>query len=121
MEAGRDQQQRELADALFDELTTYFLDRAGVERAPMFSSDGLKVNGKFFTFVASDGRLVVKVPEARAIALKTAGDATPVSPGRRTMREWIGVPVPDPPSVTGWLTMGEEAYSYVERLTRTSA
>ena len=104
-------------DALFEELADHFLGRPGVERGKMFNGDGLKVNGKFFAFVAGHERLVVKVPEAQAVALKEAGRAEAVSPGRGTMREWVGLRPADAPEPHGWLPLVEDAHRSVEELT----
>jgi TfoX/Sxy family transcriptional regulator of competence genes len=108
-------------EELFEELAGHFLGRPGVERGKMFNGDGLKVNGKFFAFVAGDERLVVKVPEALAVALKEAGSAEPMSTGRGTMREWVGVRPLDAPEPDGWLPLVEDAHRYVEELTRRTA
>jgi hypothetical protein len=105
-------------DARFDELAGHFEALPGVERGKMFNGDGLKVNGKFFAFVAGEGRLVVKVPETQAVALKEAGQAGPMSTGRGTMREWVGVPLADAPEPDGWLPLVRDAHRYVEHLTR---
>jgi hypothetical protein len=108
-------------DALFEQLVDHFLGRPGVERGKMFNGDGLKVNGKFFAFVAGDERLVLKVPEAQALALKEAGRAEAVSPGRGPMREWVGVRPAAAPEPDGWLPLVEDAHRYVEQLTRGTA
>ena len=43
----------------------------------MFGSEGLRIRGKVFAFIASGGELLVKVPEARADELVAAGTARP--------------------------------------------
>lgn len=79
---------------LLDQLASDYLDRPEVDRAPMFGSLGLRVNGKFFAFVGAEGQLVTKLPEAQAAALVAKGQATPVRAGRHLTREWIHVPTP---------------------------
>ncbi len=72
---------REQGQRLLDRLAADYLDRAGVDRAAMFGSTGLRADGKFFAFVGARGGLIVKVPAARAAAVVAAGQATAV-PGR---------------------------------------
>lgn len=71
---------------LLDQLASDYLDRPEVDRAPMFGSLGLRVNGKFFAFVGAEGQLVTKLPEAQAAALVAKGQADPRPHARRRGR-----------------------------------
>ena len=86
------------ARALFDDLAVDHLGRPHVTMGRMFASEGLAVHGKIFAFVGRDGRLILKLPLARAEELKGEGATESVTLGGRTMREWVGVPLPDPPA-----------------------
>jgi hypothetical protein len=62
---------------------------AGVERARIMRSMGLRAGGKFFAFVR-DGDLVVKLPAERVTALVASGEGAPfVGSRERVMREWV--------------------------------
>ena len=73
---------------LFDAAAERLLaEDPGLERARMFSANGLKTSGKFFAMV-SKGDLVLKLPEERVSELTAAG-ATPFEMGTRRTREWV--------------------------------
>ena len=108
------------ARALFDDLAVDHLGRPHVTMGRMFASEGLAVRGKIFAFVGRDGRLILKLPRARAEELNDAGATEPVVLGGRTMREWVGVPLPDPPPGP-WGGLMEEAHTYVAELAATGA
>ena len=103
------------ARALFDDLAVAHLGRPHVSMGRMFASEGLAVHGKIFAFVGRDGRLILKLPLTRAEELKGKGATEPVTLGGRTMREWVGVPLPDPPPGP-WAGLMEEAHTYVAEL-----
>jgi hypothetical protein len=77
--------------ATFDELAAEHLERGGVTLGRMMNSQGLRAGAKgpYYALV-SRGRLVLKLPAARAGALVAAGEAAPFepSPGRK-LREWV--------------------------------
>ncbi len=100
---------------LFDDLAVVHLGRPHVTMGRMFASEGLAVRGKIFAFVGRDGRLILKLPLARAEALKAEGVTEPVTLGGRTMREWVGVPLPVP-SPGAWPGLMDEAHAYVADL-----
>lgn len=109
---------RAAAQAVLDHLSQDLLGAPGVERDRMFGSDGLKVNGKFFAFVGREGRLILKLPPQQAADLVAAGHAHPVSIGRRRTREWVGLPMPDPPRDTAeWDRALADAHRYVAAIT----
>jgi hypothetical protein len=106
--------------ALFDDLAVAHLGRDHVTMGRMFSSEGLAVLGKIFAFVGRDGRLVLKLPLARAEALKDEGLTEAVVLGGRTMREWVSIGVPDP-QPGAWPDLMDEAHSYVAELAEADA
>lgn len=74
-----------------------------------FGSNGLKINGKLFTF-ASQGGLVVKLPKERVEALVTAGKGEFFNPGHgRLMKEWILIKGTE----QEWVALAKEAYQFV--------
>ena len=111
---------RRAAQELFDELAGDFLGRPGITRARMFTSEGLRVNGKFFAFPGSAGTLIVKLPFDQAAELVTAHGASPVQIGRRTMRDWVGGPLARR-SASQWKALMTDAERYVRELTETAA
>ena len=111
---------RRAAQDLFDELAADLLGRPGITRARMFTSEGLRVNGKFFAFPGSAGTLIVKLPSGQATELVAAGRASSVQVGRRTMREWVGVPL-QKSSAARWAKLMNEAERYVRELTEAAA
>lgn len=66
---------RAAGQALFDALAGDYLDVSGVSRAPMFGSQGLQSNTRFFAFIGRDGQLVIKLPAAQAADPVAAGQA----------------------------------------------
>jgi hypothetical protein len=112
------QKLRAAAQALLDRVSEDCLGRSGVERERMFGSEGLKVNGKFFAFIGREGRLILKLPARQAADLVAAGLAHPVAIGRRTTREWVGLPMPDPPGdTTEWQRVLADAHRHVAAVT----
>ena len=87
-------------------------DAGGTQRG--FGADALKVNNRIFAMLASDDRLVVKLPRARVDALVAGGHGERFDPRRngRLMKEWLVVG-------TGrearWLALAKEAMEFVAR------
>jgi hypothetical protein len=50
-------------------------------------------DGKVFCFINRDGDLAMKLPAGRIELLVSEGHAVPLRMGKRTMREWVVVPV----------------------------
>lgn len=105
--------------AFMETLALRFADDPTVERGTMFRSPGLRVGGKIFVFLGHDDQLIVKIPRHRAEACVAAGEAEPVSIGKRTMKEWVAVPALG----SGTMEPGQqlsgiidEAYTYVRGL-----
>ncbi|TAM90799.1 MAG: hypothetical protein EPN43_05180 [Jatrophihabitans sp.] len=109
---------RRLAQLDFDDLTAPYLGRSGADRAAMFGGSGLRLNGKFVGFVASGGRLVLKLPAERAAAVIAGGGGEPVTVGGRATREWVGVPHA---AVASWPALIGEAFDYMSALTRSGS
>jgi len=88
------------AQELFDQLAQEHLAHGDVSLGTMMNSQGLRVGerGKYYALV-SRGRLVVKLPAARAAALVAADQAVPFepSPGRK-LREWVALEPSPPPA-----------------------
>jgi len=95
---------RERLDAIVAER----LQGAPVDQGRMFSTIGWRTGGKVFAFVAGDGTLIVKVPEARVQELVQSGAGDPMSIRERTMREWVGIP-PD----GDWEPLVVEAHAFL--------
>jgi hypothetical protein len=76
-----------------------------------FGAGTLMVDGRIFALV-SDGRLVVKLPAARAAALIADGRGHPFTAGKTTpLREWVGIA----DDVEPWLDLAMEALAFVGR------
>jgi TfoX/Sxy family transcriptional regulator of competence genes len=109
--AGR-RARRAVAQRILDELAVEFLQRSDVRRGPMFGSQGLLRNGKFFAFVGRAGDLVLKLPEAQATQLVSQREATAVKAGRNVTREWVSVPLPPSGGAQRWRELLGDAYAY---------
>ena len=110
----KDEQAVARAHATFDPIAQEFLGRDDVDIGPMFGSEGLRVRGKVFAFVASGGELLIKVPQARADELVAAGAAERMVMRERTMREWVVV---DPGAPDQWEPLIGEAFAYLDEIT----
>ncbi|MFF2371177.1 hypothetical protein [Agromyces sp. NPDC058110] len=86
-------------------------ERADVAVGRMFGSEGYSVRGKLFAFVSTDGRLVVKLPEARIDEL---GLDNMVMRGR-PMREWAAVPYEA--GAERWSAIAADALAFVDEIT----
>ncbi|GLZ76268.1 hypothetical protein Afil01_10750 [Actinorhabdospora filicis] len=98
-------------ETYYADLADEYLAREDVAPGRSLQSRTLTVAGKIFAFLKS-GRLVVKVPAARAAEL-VAGGAEPFSSGGRVTREWVAIE--DPPA---WAAAMAEAYEYATGSTR---
>ena len=100
---------------LLEKLAEPYLARPGVTWGRMFSSTGLSVRGKIFAVVNHAGNLMVKVPEARADELESAGEANHMVMRGREMREWVEMN-PDR-GEAAWSSLLDEAYTYLDAIT----
>ncbi|MBB3036996.1 TfoX/Sxy family protein [Hoyosella altamirensis] len=105
---------------LLDEIAHDFQDDHDVTLGTMFRSPGLRVEGKVFAFLGSNGELIVKLPKARAAELVDEGTAEAVVMGKRTMREWIVLPAEGDSASTLalWRDLAYEAYRFVGALSK---
>ena len=66
---------------------------------------------KIFCFINREGKLALKLPTERIEELVAGGEARFLTMGKRTMREWAVVPVPESKSE---LKLLKEAKTFVE-------
>jgi TfoX/Sxy family transcriptional regulator of competence genes len=118
MTDGRDVPNRDLLDAIAAD----FEDDQEVTMGTMFRSPGLRVGGKIFAFLGYDGELIVKLPGDRVRELVDDGAAEQVTMGKRTMREWVTLPVPADRTarLSSWRSLAHEAHQYVDSLRQQS-
>ena len=82
----------------------------GVSAGELFSSYGLKVNGKIFAMFGK-GRLVVKLPKERVDELVSERKAERFDPGHgRLMKEWATLTNGE----SEWVELAREAYRFVK-------
>ncbi len=107
---------------LLDELALAFGDDPEVAIGTMFRSPGLRVGGKIFAFLGTEGELIVKLPRDRAVQLVDEGSAAHVVMGERTMREWLELPshADFASTLEVWTDLAAEAYRYVNALRSSS-
>ena len=88
------------------------LPESGPGARRRFGTSALKVRGKVFAMLNSDGKLTLKLPAARVEALLASGEGERFDPRRdgRQMREWITIT----PSYAGdWLPLAQAALEFV--------
>jgi hypothetical protein len=78
-----------------------------------FGSGALKVNGKIFAMMSSEGKFVVKLSKKRVDELVSSGKGEPFDSGRgRIMKEWLVVGT----GKANWVELAKEAYEFVKGL-----
>jgi TfoX/Sxy family transcriptional regulator of competence genes len=98
-------------DPRFTPVVEAFAALKAVTAGKLFSSYGLKVDGKIFAMFGR-GRLVVKLPKQRVDRLVSAREAERFSPGRgRLMKEWAALESGD----SAWVELAREAYDFVRQ------
>jgi hypothetical protein len=96
-------------DARFAPVVEAFARVRGVKAGKLFSSYGLKVNGKIFAMFGR-GKLVVKLPKERVDAMVSAGRGERFDPGHgRLMKEWVGFASGE----SDWVELAREAHEFV--------
>lgn len=77
-----------------------------------FGSNGIRIKGRIFAMLSSEDRLIVKLPRERVEALVASGEGAQFDPRHdgRLMKEWL---VLKPSSKVEWLSLAEEAMSFV--------
>lgn len=101
---------REILDTLAERLCAL----PGIDMGRMFGTEGIRVRGKVFAFVAHNGSLVVKLPERRIGDLIEEGVAGPMIMRGRPLREWAEVPIS---SAATWEPLVDEARAFVDTIT----
>lgn len=86
--------------------------RVSRENGKGFGSGALKVNGRIFAMMSSNGRFVVKLPKKRVDELVGGGKGERFDPGHgRLMKEWFVVGA----GKADWVELAKEAYDFVKR------
>ena len=99
-------------DAKFAPVVQAFAKVADVEAGKLFSSYGLKANGKIFAMFGR-GRFVVKLPKERVDEFVKAKRAKRFEPGPgRVMKEWAAFKDAE----DEWVSLAREAYRFVKRI-----
>ncbi len=79
-----------------------------------FGSSGLKVSGKLFAMISSQGKFVAKLPRERVDELVADGEGEAFDPGQgRLMKEWIALHAGS--STARWIELAREAHEFVKR------
>jgi TfoX/Sxy family transcriptional regulator of competence genes len=95
----------------YAKIASHYEGKTGIETGKMFGAEGLKISGKVFAMEVK-GKLVVKLPAARANECVDTGQARLFDPGHgRLMKEWLEV---DANSKLDWLALAEESFAYVK-------
>ncbi|MBN9153746.1 MAG: hypothetical protein J0I44_12165 [Microbacterium sp.] len=97
----------------FDPIAEHELTLPDVDMGRMFSTDGLRIRGKVYAFIAHDGTLVVKLPQPRIDELADGGGIDHMRMRGREMREWATVPLAYAATWDGLVT---EAHDFVASL-----
>ena len=106
-----EREDEEKVDARFSAIARTFEGVRGVRAGKLFSSYGLKVNGKIFAMFGRE-RLVVKLPKDRVDELVSLKKAERFDPGHgRLMKEWAAFVDGD----DEWLEPAREAYQFARR------
>jgi TfoX/Sxy family transcriptional regulator of competence genes len=101
-------------DPRFAPVAKAFAKVRDVSAGKLFSSYGLKVNGKTFAMFGR-GRLVLKLPKDRVDGLMSSGRAERFEPGPgRIMKEWVALRGEE----SEWVELAQEAYNFVKQPTK---
>lgn len=106
---------RAAAHARLESLAGPYEARPDVAWGRMFGSTGLALRGKIFAVATHDGRLMVKIPEARAEQRIAAGECEGMVMRGRRMREWVVASLDAPDAI--WTGLLDEAHSYLDAIT----
>jgi TfoX/Sxy family transcriptional regulator of competence genes len=105
----------ERGDGRLATLAEPYLAHPDVDWGRMFSTVGLRVRGKVFGLVNHGGKLMVKIPEARADELVTAGTVQRMQMRGRAMREWVELDYEA--GDAAWADLLAEAHAYLDQIT----
>lgn len=102
------------AHAIFDPIAETLCTLPDVDMGRMFGTEGVRVRGKVFAFVAHQGGLVVKLPEQRIGELAADGVGAPMVMRGRPLREWAEI---SPDATETWAALIDEAHRFVDAIT----
>ncbi|MBN9211986.1 MAG: hypothetical protein BGO45_07320 [Microbacterium sp. 71-36] len=102
------------AHAIFDPIAERLCALPDVDMGRMFGTEGVRVRGKVFAFVAHEGALVVKLPEQRIGELTADGVGAPMVMRGRPLREWAEI---SPDAGETWAAVIDEAHRFVDSIT----
>ncbi|WP_431796244.1 TfoX/Sxy family protein [Microbacterium enclense] len=100
--------------AIFDPIAERLCALPDVDMGRMFGTEGVRVRGKVFAFVAHEGALVVKLPEQRIGELTADGIAAPMIMRGRPLREWAEISLD---AAETWPALIDEAHRFVDAIT----
>lgn len=100
--------------AIFDPIAERLCALPDVDMGRMFGTEGVRVRGKVFAFVAHEGSLVVKLPEQRIGEHTADGIAAPMIMRGRPLREWAEI---SPDAAKTWAALIDEAHRFVDAIT----
>jgi hypothetical protein len=109
---NKDQEATEI-DSRFVRVVEAFVKDRSVNRESRkgFGSGALKVNGKIFAMMSSEGKFVVKLPKDRVDKLVSSGKGERFDPGHgRIMKEWVVVGTRQ----ANWIELAKEARQFVK-------
>ncbi|KZE33950.1 TfoX/Sxy family protein [Microbacterium sp. T32] len=102
------------AHAIFDPIAETLCTLPDVDMGRMFGTEGVRVRGKVFAFVAHQGGLVVKLPEQRIGELAADRVGAPMVMRGRPLREWAEI---SPDATETWAALIDEAHRFVDAIT----
>jgi hypothetical protein len=103
------------AHEIFDPIAQEHLALPETDMGRMFGTEGLRVRGKVYAFVAHAGALVVKLPSPRIDELVAEGRAERMRMRGNALREWAQLA--PTAGVEGWHSVIDEARTFVESIT----
>lgn len=103
------------AHEIFDPIAQEHLALPETDMGRMFGTDGLRVRGKVYAFVAHEGALVVKLPSPRIDELAADGAAVRMRMRGSELREWAELGLED--AAATWRSVLDESRSFVESIT----
>jgi hypothetical protein len=101
--------------AVFDPIAAELTAGDDIDLGRMFGTEGLRVRGKVFAFVAHEGTLIAKVSQQRADELAASDGATRMIMRGREMREWVSLPLEA--GTASWRALIVEARDFVDAIT----